>query len=226
MELNIWHACICCQSLEDDHSTHFRCWQQFAGLWAHGGWVGDHYWALSYSKGESLLVSHAQQLSAPFSHCCFTSPTLFNPYVASERCNTSLLLWNAQLHHCHSRHGPYWHCFYCCHPSKLWQESCDSCCHYHCKENTWLLLLMHKLLWQLPNSYGYVPFLIQIWLEYFKAARWEQSWINTAKELVQDEFNQNYAHIKVPNEQEETLSNHGHESDVVCKTHLCFLFNS
>jgi hypothetical protein len=43
---------------------------------------------------------------------------------------------------------------------------------------------------------------------------------------VCDEFDRNYAHIKVPNEQEETLSNDSHGSDVVRKTHLFFLFKS
>lgn len=43
---------------------------------------------------------------------------------------------------------------------------------------------------------------------------------------MNDEFNRNYAHIKVPDEHEETLSEDGHESDTVCKTHLHFCFNS
>ena len=77
IKLNVWHAFICCKSPEGNHGTHFRCWQQFSELWAHSSWVGDCYQALWYSKGELLLVSHAQQLSTSFSHCSFTSPMLF-----------------------------------------------------------------------------------------------------------------------------------------------------
>ncbi|KAA1479965.1 hypothetical protein DENSPDRAFT_789736, partial [Dentipellis sp. KUC8613] len=40
-------------------------------------------------------------------------------------------------------------------------------------------------------------------LAYFKNAQWEDEWIETAREMVQDEFRRSYASLSIPNEAED-----------------------
>jgi len=139
---------------------------------------------------------------------------LYNVTIDSQRSHIVLFLLDAKPRHRNTCNGPRRRETHIILTQQEVYSFNPHCCSTG-KEDTQSLLRTHRQFRGIPHRYGYVLYIISFYfsaniilytvlhprhkLSYFKAAHWEDNWIQTAESLVRDEFERSYLTVDTSN---------------------------
>jgi hypothetical protein len=166
-----------------------------------------------------------------------TSYSMLITCVDSQRRHIVLFPLNTKPCHCNTCNGPHRREAHIILTQQEVYSLNPHCCSTG-KEDTQSLLRTHGQFRSISHRYGYVLYIFSFYfsaniilylvlhprhkLSYFKAARWEDDWIQTAESLIHDEFERSYLSVDTNSDfgSVEEMSGPGNDQQV-CSFSFC-----